>query len=444
MPFFSIITPTIQRSNLTKACKSLNSQVYTDWEHIVMVDCAELDESLIATIAHSNRKVIKCDHAHKNYGNTCRHNAWDHATGRYLIYLDDDNWFMDDNILKDMQQAIMDADYPRLMFFPIQDRGNKMFQVPPVEGKIDTANLVVEREFGQWPSVADGDQDYTVDFRFIKKLYDENDGFFYGMGCGRPIINRPAENFGRLHTDLQAMFLVTSAIHTKHGKFTAEERLTQTVETLRSIKDRLPYAKILLFDSGVAAPLSAEEKAQLTPFTTELFEFGTDEQVKGIYASTDNWDVVKNFTELVVFTKMLNILVQNPDMLKGIDRVFKLSGRYLLTDDFLKNEPLYKHPGAADKYIFANRRNSQFAPQLTNGLQQQLMSRLWSWPASKTSLVLARYQVMTEDFIGSLNAKQYRDLEHLLLRYFSGPNLVEVGMIGVEGMLGPNGQVVKD
>ena len=88
---FTIITPTLQRSSLVRACNSVDSQSYSDWQHLVMVDRAKLDHALLAGIHHPQRSVIKCAVPHHNYGNTCRHNAWELATGDYCLMLDDDN-----------------------------------------------------------------------------------------------------------------------------------------------------------------------------------------------------------------------------------------------------------------------------------------------------------------------------------------------------------------
>lgn len=198
-------------------------------------------------------------------------------------------------------------------------------------------------------------------------------------------------------------------------------------------------------DSSCEAPLSNDETELLQPYLTGLLKFYDDAQVQQIYQSTDNWDIVKNFTELVMFGKALNfILTVQPDLLKDVDRVFKLSGRYQLTDQFDRNLAVFSDPANRDRYIFAARRPSQFSSQLTNGLALQLMSRLWSWPVAATGLVSCRFQVMLEDFVGSLNQKQYRDIEHLLLRYFDGPKLLELPQIGVTGQLGPNGVTVQD
>src|ERR1700677_1888333 len=100
MPRYTIIAPTILRRSWIRTCESVNKQTCTDWEHIVMVDC---EGDIPAEIVHPQRKILYCKTNHNNYGNTCRWNACEHATGDYLYYLDDDNYFMDDNVLETLK-----------------------------------------------------------------------------------------------------------------------------------------------------------------------------------------------------------------------------------------------------------------------------------------------------------------------------------------------------
>lgn len=241
---------------------------------------------------------------------------------------------------------------------------------------------------------------------------------------------------------MPALFLITSAIRTRHGIFSTEERLNQTITTLDSIKKYAPESKIILLESSAESSITDEEAAILNPYLIALLNFNHDQQVKDIYnAAGDNWDVAKNITELTVFGKALNfILKEQPQLMDGIDRVFKLSGRYTLNENF----NMEVHNESKNQYVFSSRRPSTFPIFVTNGLTQQVMSRLWSWPANKTSLVFFRYNLMVEDFIGCNHQGKYRDTEHLLLKYFDGPHIKEIPIIGVEGQIGPNGALVKD
>ncbi len=242
----------------------------------------------------------------------------------------------------------------------------------------------------------------------------------------------------------KSLFLLSSAIHTKHGQFTSKERMDQTLNTLKSIKEKIPDSSIILAESSAKQSVTDDEIKALSKYAN-IFNFHNDPQILSIYENSgDNWDIVKNYTELIVFNKLLHYLIspENHSLVEGIERVFKLSGRYNLTNDFhlenfFKND--YK-----DYYIFSQRRESQFDSKITNGLTYQYMSRLWSFPCHKMVGVYCRYVLMLEDFIGSLKNSQYRDIEHLLFRYFDGPYVYELPVIGVEGNIGPNKAYIRD
>ena len=70
---------------------------------------------------------------------------------------------------------------------------------------------------------------------------------------------------------MPSLFIVTSALHTKFGVFSAEQRLAQTLSSMRSIKERCG-ADIFLLDAG-DAQISDEVKQQLNPYTTGLVEY---------------------------------------------------------------------------------------------------------------------------------------------------------------------------
>ena len=162
MTTFTVITPTLQRKSLIECCQSVDRQTYLNWFHVVMVDCAELNDELIFEIAHPNRKIIQCPFPHKNYGNTCRHDAWEYAIdGSYLVMLDDDNVLAHNRVLEDLSGL---TEYWAIV--PIMRHGRKFFNDPPGLCMTDTANVIVKREIGRWPNIPD----YTADGHWVEGL----------------------------------------------------------------------------------------------------------------------------------------------------------------------------------------------------------------------------------------------------------------------------------
>jgi len=182
----SIITPTIQRESLIRTCQSVNEQTFTDWQHIVMVDCPQMDIELLKKLTHPNRIFKLCDAPHKNFGNTCRHNAWEMATGEYILYLDDDNYLMDNKILEDIAPLLTGP----WCLFPIFRHGSRFYNDPPRLCQTDTANFIVKKEFGRWLNITN----YEADGLLVESLKQYPYRAFPNF---RPIVNMPASNGGK-------------------------------------------------------------------------------------------------------------------------------------------------------------------------------------------------------------------------------------------------------
>lgn len=152
-PFFSIITPTVQRESLIRCFKSVLSQTFDSWEMIIQVDSDTIDEQLFSRISPTRKIwVEECGLRHNNYGNSCRHKAWERATGEWIWYLDDDNYLSDTRILEDMASALEGIEEP-FAIFPILRHGRLFFYDPPGCCYVDTMQMVVKREIGRWPNI---------------------------------------------------------------------------------------------------------------------------------------------------------------------------------------------------------------------------------------------------------------------------------------------------
>jgi len=243
-------------------------------------------------------------------------------------------------------------------------------------------------------------------------------------------------------------FMITSAINVDMGMFKPEDRLVQTLLTIHSIKAKVPDAKIILIESA-PKPLNNRQSVMLLDATDLLIDCTDDAEVKEIYA-TEEWalvnnsrfsrqDIIKNLIEPTCFLTALKMCVEDNDF-DGIDRVHKISGRYIINDNF----KLSRYELLPDRIIIAKRQKSQW-PLFVNGIDTQYMSRLWSWPTKETDKVINTY---TEglSFIKKCidSGLAYCDMEHMLYKFLP-PNLItEFAKIGLEGVLAPNGSAVSD
>ena len=184
----------------------------------------------------------------------------------------------------------------------------------------------------------------------------------------------------------------------------------------------------------------SEQRDLLANASDHLIDFTTDTNVVGLFNSTDNWDVVKNVTEVMCFRNALRTLL-NTGVASTVDRFFKISGRYLLTNNF--DIDYYKDYKVKSCIVVAQRKNSQFPYHLTQ-VEQQFMSRLWSWPASLTEEIVDVYTNSLNYMYERLNARGYVDIEHCLFKFLDHNKIIEKNPVGIQGNIAPNGVAIND
>lgn len=231
-------------------------------------------------------------------------------------------------------------------------------------------------------------------------------------------------------------FIVTSAVNSKFGIYSPEERLAQTVITLQNIKFKVPDAKIVVMECAGTA-LTQAQSDTLENNCDLLIDFSRDPDVLAIYQS-DNWDVVKNATEIMCFGRTLRICKNDGDFV-GYDRIHKMSGRYILNDDF--NLDVYEQ--YPDQIIIGPKHQSQFPFQMT-GIELQYMARLWSWPADQLDTVIKVYEDSLAYIGNRVNQGGYADIEHVLYKFLPESLVQEIPSLGVEGFIAPNGVAIRN
>ena len=235
---------------------------------------------------------------------------------------------------------------------------------------------------------------------------------------------------------IQHCFIVTSAINSKFGIYSPEERLAQTVITLQNIRYKVPDAKIVVMECA-GTPISDSQGQVLEDNCDLLIDFSRDSDVHAIYQS-DNWDVVKNSTEIMCFGRTLRIC-QNDGDFAGYNRIHKMSGRYILNDDF--DLDIYEQN--SDRIIIGPKHSSQFPFHVT-GIELQYMARLWSWPAEQLDTVIKVYEDSLSYIGERVSQGGYADIEHVLYKFLPQSLVKEIPLLGVEGFIAPNGVPIKN
>jgi hypothetical protein len=233
-------------------------------------------------------------------------------------------------------------------------------------------------------------------------------------------------------------FVVTSAINSKFGVFSPAERLQQTLDTITSIKDRLPDAKIFIMEC-CGTPLLPEQAEQLKAAADAFIDYSNDPNVQAMYDS-DNWDVVKNGTEIMCFGNALEQLKADGHF-AGVDRIHKMSGRYILNDMF--DADTYEQTDVKSKFVIGPKYKSQFPIEVTT-VPLQYMARLWSWPIELLDATIQVYKDSFIFFAERVSQGGYVDIEHVLYKFLPQDQVHEIQNLGVEGCIAPNGQAIKN
>jgi hypothetical protein len=217
------------------------------------------------------------------------------------------------------------------------------------------------------------------------------------------------------------VFIVTSALLTQAGVFNTMQRFNDTLDTLKSIREKDPTAMIFLADISVA-PLGGmidelQEYCKVVSFN--------DHHAVKMFSSHG----MKSHGETVILMEMLNFIKR-----QGIvcDRIFKLSGRYVLDDSF----DISYYTDKQGHYVF-KRRNETWMNPVVSGATHCLDTRLFSLCSS-----------LADDYFNilqkNLSVLGQLDTEHVHFLHIPKDKLVEVDRVYCTGMIARTGELVRD
>lgn len=130
-PFFSIVIPTFNRAKLIEtAINSVLAQNFTDWE-LVIVDDGSTDETRSIVAPYLGDARIRYHFQENKELNGARNTGIDLASGTYICFLDDDDYYLD-NHLGVLADFIERNDAPKglIRTGTYYKRGEKMEELP--------------------------------------------------------------------------------------------------------------------------------------------------------------------------------------------------------------------------------------------------------------------------------------------------------------------------
>jgi hypothetical protein len=240
--------------------------------------------------------------------------------------------------------------------------------------------------------------------------------------------------------------LLTSAVYTNYGIYTPQQRITQTLETAKSAKKYIPDATIILIDNSKTDVQTddSSELNELIDLVDYYIDNSDDADIKYFHTNVTNYDIGKNAMEAMGLFKSLTYIVNDKTLMKEIkdsSRVFKLSGRYQVTDKFdIKNFDNKKTKG---KYVFKKAQPSWIPPADT-GVTTLLQTRLWSFDSDLILEAMGLYKNIIENMVATFNQGKYIDNEHSMAKFIPADKLVELDTVGLQGNIAPNGMMIID
>jgi hypothetical protein len=217
------------------------------------------------------------------------------------------------------------------------------------------------------------------------------------------------------------VFIVTSALLTQAGVFDTIQRFNDTLDTLKSIREKDPTATVFLADISVV-PLGGmldelQEYCKVVSFN--------DHHAVKMFSSHG----MKSHSETVILMEMLNFIKR-----QGIvcDRIFKLSGRYVLDDGF----DISYYADKQGHYVF-KRRNETWMNPVISGATHCLDTRLFSLCSS---LADDYFNVLQKNLsiLGQL------DTEHAHFLNIPKDKLIEVDRVYCTGRIARTGELIHD
>lgn len=224
------------------------------------------------------------------------------------------------------------------------------------------------------------------------------------------------------------LFIVTSSLKPAIGAFNDDERFSQTVASLKSIRRVLPDAIILFVDVSVR-PVQQIEKETLAGLSNYYLDLTEEPNTK--YCAVNG---LKSHGEnCLLFATLATIKndLKLSKMLSSVKRIFKFSARSELEDSF----DMKDYDNTFGKFVF-KKRIPTWTGDIKFGADHLLITRMWSMCPS----LIDTYLSVIQQNLGMLS-NGLADTEHAHYVNIPKDYLVEFDKIHCWGWLAGNRQI---
>lgn len=224
------------------------------------------------------------------------------------------------------------------------------------------------------------------------------------------------------------LFIVTSALKPGMGVFNDEDRYEQTINTLKSIREKVANAVIVFSDVSVR-PVSDQERTTIMGLSDLYMNMSEEPNTR--YCAVNG---LKSHGENCLLLSTLLTLKNNPDIsniLSNVKRIFKFSARTILEDSFDEKE----YDGLFGKFVF-KKSIPTWTQQPILGADHLLITRMYSFCPSLINVYL---EVIQNNL--NLLSNGVPDTEHAHYVNIPKQYLVEFDKLHCWGWLAGNGQI---
>ena len=259
---------------------------------------------------------------------------------------------------------------------------------------------------------------------------------------------------------MKFLFLVGSALkHFQEDKFSAygeEQRFQQTLETIECIRKKVPESYVVLFECS-SKPIDEKQKDILKEKADLFLEFYKEPVLQQIYENLEKRPELITYGKSLLETRgLLNTLyvIKKHNLFSDSQRVFKLTGRYLLNDDFDIQD--YESKFLESKYVL---KRYEYLPQEAENYDEKELENVYAYLYGAKGMMITglwsfdrmlfndAVEALEKAFIYMEKMLQYTsgtDVEHSLYRFINKDNIISIPNLGltmVKGMSGENGGV---
>lgn len=254
---------------------------------------------------------------------------------------------------------------------------------------------------------------------------------------------------------MKFLFLVGSALkHFKEKDFSAfseQQRFEQTLKTIDCVKEKVPNSYIVSFDCS-PFPINDNHRDTLNEKCDLCLEFWDEPAINQIYQNIEKEPRLITYGKSLLETRgVLNTLyaIQKNNLFSDSQRIFKLTGRYLLNEDFnisdyqskfLENRYVIK------KYDYLKEDSENYnEKELDNiyaylyGAKGMMVTGLWSFDRN---LFKDTVKSLEQSFLYMERMIQYtagNDVEHSLYRFLNKENIISIPNLGLTVIKGMEG-----